>query len=543
MDVATLANFLLFFGAFAASLAADDGATRPDAPDPDSLYDQADYSRTDRLGAEDDEVAADADNLAWFMDGGDDSLTGSSGNDYADLGTGDDSASMGAGNDIIEAGTGNDTVLGGNGNDLGLGDAGDDNFFGDLGNDSLGGEDGNDTLTGGSGADILSGGLGNDVISGFSSLGGATGSLTFSEGTDQLFGGTGDDRLILGRGDVATGGAGADRFEMDARWRDGADRFVISDYAAGEDSLVLHYAQAYDPDTSLAVSPIVTVQASADGLSSLIVVNGSVVAIVEGVTDLDAEDISLLADTETDTTYRPENFDDVLEGTEANDTQTGSTGEDYGSFGGGDDSASGNDGQDSLRGDAGDDTLAGDAGNDTLIGGAEDDALSGGTGNDGLSGDAGNDLLEGGDGTDRLFGGGGDDTLSGFDADSAGGSDTAIDGADTLSGGAGDDNLLVGRGDTGTGGAGSDSFALDASVNEDASGFATIQDYVRDTDRIELHYTPVLNGSGVEVPPTVTILMGPSNAYAVILFNGEPLAHVTGATSLTLADITLVPEA
>ena len=44
------------------------------------------------------------------------------------------------------------------------------------------------------------------------------------------------------------------------------------------------------------------------------------------------------------------------------------------------------------------------------------------------------------------------------------------------------------------------------------------------------------------MPPVVTVIMGPSNAYAVITFNGDPIAHVTGATTLTLADITLVPE-
>lgn len=542
MDIASLANLLLFIGALGVSFAMQDSDSSSDSDEGDSLYNESDYERTDRLGSENDIVTADTDNLAWFMDGGDDRLTGSSGNDYADLGTGDDSASMGAGNDIIEAGAGNDTVSGGNGNDFGLGGEGADNFFGDLGNDSLDGGDGNDTLAGGSGADVLSGGLGDDLISGFSTLGGATGSLAASDGADLLFGGNGNDTLILGRGDAGTGGAGNDTFQMDTRWRDGTETFRITDYTDGEDRLVVHFAQLYSAETSLPVPPTITVRLSADGQSSVIVMNGTAIATVEGVTDLTAADVTLLADTETDTAYQPNNFDSILPGTANADTSTGTGGNDYGRFGDGNDSASGGNGNDSLRGEDGADTLSGDAGNDTLIGGANNDLMSGGEGSDAIACDTGNDVATGGAGADRLFGGAGDDTLSGFDLNGAGGTDAAIDGADWLSGGDGNDSLILGRGDTGTGGAGADTFILAATSNGDATSFTTISDYVRGTDGIKLRYTRVLNTEGVEVPPVVTVTMGPSNAYAVITFNGDPIAHVTGATTLTLADITLVPE-
>lgn len=541
MDIATLANFLLFLGAFGASIVtSDDSSDARDDAEEDGLYSSANYTRTDRFGDEDDEVSADGDNLAWFMEGGNDSLTGSSGSDYANLGSGDDHAEMGAGNDIVEAGAGNDIVAGGNGNDLVLGGSGEDNIFGDLGDDSLGGDDGNDTLSGGSGADILAGGLGDDLISGFSSLGGATGSMTTADGADQLFGGAGNDHLILGRGDTATGGAGADRFEMDARWRDGTGSFVVADYVAGEDTLVLHYAQTYDPETSQPLTPTVSVRLSADGLSSEIVMNGAVIGIVEGVADLTLDDIELLPDTQTDTGYHPENFDTTLPGSDAADTATGTGGHDYGQFGLGNDAVQGADGNDSLLGGAGSDTLSGDGGNDTLAGGDDNDVLSGGAGNDQLRGDLGDDLLTGGDGADRLSGGGGNDTLSGFGATGAGGSDGTIDGADILTGGAGDDLLILGKGDLAIGGAGADTFWLDAAANGSATTFATVQDYDPATDRIEVHYTPVFDRTGAEVPPTVSVIMGPNNAYAVIQFNGDPLAHVTGATSLTLADLTLV---
>ncbi|MFM7655285.1 MAG: calcium-binding protein [Paracoccaceae bacterium] len=542
MDVATLVNLLLFVGAFGASLAAGDDSGSADAEN-DRLHDSDAYSRTDRLGSGDDTVTADADNLAWFMGGGDDELSGSSAADYADLGTGDDQARMGAGNDIVLAGDGNDSLDGDNGNDLLRGEAGEDNIFGDLGDDSLGGDAGNDSLAGGSGADILSGGLGDDLLSGFSLSGGAGAGMGAPDGADQLFGGPGDDRLILGRGDSATGGTGADRFEMDARWRDGTGVMVITDFRAAEDSLLLMHAQTLAPDTSLPVAPTLTVQTTADGLSSQILLNGSLVAVVEGVPDLDPALITLQADASVDPGYLADDFDTALPGTDQADSATGGAGDDYGRFGAGADSAAGGAGNDSLLGEDGADTLAGEAGNDTLSGGLGADALSGGAGDDRLRGEMGDDLLTGDDGADRLFGGAGDDTLSGHDADGAGGTATAIDGTDRLEGGAGDDLLILGKGDLGLGGAGTDTFRLDATTNADVANFATVEDYQRGTDQIEVQYTPVFNASGVEVPPVLTVIMGPNNAYAVIQLDGEPLAHVTGATTLTAADIRLVRDA
>ena len=542
MDVATLVNLLLFVGAFGASLSSGDDSPSSSAAN-DRLYDEDDYSRTDRLDDGDDTVTADADNLAWFMAGGDDNLTGSSAADYADLGTGNDQASMAAGNDIVFAGAGDDTAQGGNGNDRLRGEDGDDNIFGDLGDDSLGGDAGNDQLLGGSGADILSGGLGDDLISGFSTQGGATAGMGAPDGADQLFGGAGDDQLILGRGDSATGGSGADRFEMDARWRDGTGAMLISDFRAGEDSLILQHAQSLDPNTSLPLPPTLTVQTTTDGLSSQILLNGSLVAIVEGVPNLDPATITLEADPSVDAGYRAESFDTTLPGTPNGDTTTGTADEDYGRFGAGSDSVTAGAGNDSLLGEDGADSLLGETGNDTLSGGQGNDALAGGAGDDVLRGELGQDALAGDDGADRLFGGAGDDILSGHGPDGAGGTAATIDGADRLFGGDGADTLILGKGDSGTGGTGADLFWLDGSSNPDATTFATLEDYQRGTDQIEVQYTPVFGTNGVEVPPTLSVIMGPNNAYAVNLFNGDPLAHVTGATTLTAADIRLVREA
>lgn len=543
MDVATIANFLLFFGAFGASLALDgNGDSSADTTNEDSLYDSTHYSRTDHLGDDDDRVTADADNLAWFMGGGDDGLIGSSGQDYADLGQGNDHAAMGAGNDIVEAQDGNDTVLGENGNDLALGGAGDDWLDGGLQNDSLAGDEGDDWLIGGSGTDILAGGAGNDVISGFASLGGATGSMTAADGADQLFGGTGDDRLILGRGDSATGGTGADRFEMDARWHDGTSAFLITDYQKSQDTLVLHYAPETDPNTSATLTPEIVVRLSSDGQSSLVSMNGTVIAIVEGVTNLTADDITLLADSETDTTYQPEDFTHTIPGTDGADDSTGTSGADYGRMGDGNDSVDAGDGADSLLGEGGDDVLDGQAGNDTIAGADGADDLAGGAGNDMILGERGDDTVTGGDGADQLWGGAGNDILSGHSLAGAGGTATATDGVDSLSGGDGNDTLILGKGDLGIGGSGADTFWLDASANADTMPVMTLRDYDKVADRIELHYTPIYDTTGAEIPPTITILRGPADAFGVITFNGEPLAHVIGAADLTTAQVVLVAE-
>jgi Ca2+-binding RTX toxin-like protein len=328
---------------------------------------------------------------------------------------------------------------------------------------------------------------------------------------------------------------------MDSRWRDGTGLFTINDYNAADDQLSLLYAPSIDPNTSLPIAPTVTVHLSADGESSVILLNGVAVAEVIGVTTLTAADVHLEADTETDTGYRPEAFDSELDGTAGNDDLTGTDGEDYGRLGGGDDDASLGDGNDSVHGEDGEDSLHGAAGNDSLYGDAGADDLSGDAGNDMLNGGMGNDVLGGGDGNDVVQGGAGDDTVSGYDAHGAGGTASATDGVDTLLGGDGADHLIIGRGDSATGGTGADTFELDATLN-DTAAFATINDYTRGTDRIELSYKPVFNAQGAEVPPVVRVLAGPNGSYSVITLNGDPLAHVMGVSNLALSEITLVRE-
>lgn len=104
-------------------------------------------------------------------------------------------------------------------------------------------------------------------------------------------------------------------------------------------------------------------------------------------------------------------FDDFINGNDANnilvarggdDTVSGAEGDDYINLGRGNDTAFGGSENDTIIGGPGEDKLFGEAGNDVLIGGRHGDELRGGSGDD---------TLFGGGGPDTLFGGSGGDTF------------------------------------------------------------------------------------------------------------------------------------
>ena len=98
----------------------------------------------------------------------------------------------------------------------------------------------------------------------------------------------------------------------------------------------------------------------------------------------------------------------LIDGTDDQDVIIGSDG---------DDTIDAHDGDDFVCGAAGDDSIAAGDGDDAVRGDTGDDDLDGGLGVDTIVGDGGNDTLAGGPGKDNLYGGSGDDVLIGDDDD------------------------------------------------------------------------------------------------------------------------------
>lgn len=168
---------------------------------------------------------------------------------------------------------------------------------------------------------------------------------------------------------------------------------------------------------------------------------------------------------------------DDLRGGDGNDRLFGGDGDDKLFGGNGKDDLFGGKGRDTLAGGDGKDMLRGDAGRDTINGGAGGDTLKGGNGNDVLNGQKGFDILDGGDGNDTLNGGDQADRLMGRS------------GNDTLNGGTGDDTLHGNLGDDEmTGGAGSDTFIF-------SPGADTITDFTGQ-DIIDLTSATKIKGFG-----------------------------------------------
>lgn len=242
---------------------------------------------------------------------GDDVILGADGNDDLHGAAGDDALSGNAGNDTLHGEDGHDDLMGDTGADSLFGHGGDDLLLGGDDDDELQGGDGDDMLQGGAGEDALQGGMGNDRLEGGADedamfggygddllVGGELdedGAPIDDGARDYLNGGDGDDTLVGGRGDVMTGGDGADRFVLDVPDDQGetaeedAAPARIVDFDAEEDQLLLLSDLEQNPE------PLIEVIADDDipGLSH-IRVNGEDIASVMGGTTLDADDITLI---------------------------------------------------------------------------------------------------------------------------------------------------------------------------------------------------------------------------------------------------------
>ncbi|PSL21628.1 calcium-binding protein [Shimia abyssi] len=167
----------------------------------------------------------------------------------------------------------------------------------------------------------------------------------------------------------------------------------------------------------------------------------------------------------------------VIDGTDADDTIQSEGGNDTISGLGGSDSINGGDGIDELFGGEGDDKLEGGRGDDYVRGNEGDDAVYGFGGDDDMKGHDGNDSISGNEGRDTLSGSQGDDLLRGGDDQ------------DILNGGQGADTLAGGEGvDTLTGYSGADLFRF--SEDHMAQG-DVITDFEVGRDVIELSYDDI----------------------------------------------------
>ncbi len=166
------------------------------------------------LGSPAQAAAATCNGLTVTVNGtnGNDTLTGTAGNDVI---------AGGNGNDTIDGGAGNDVICGGNGQDVIRGGAGNDTIVGDNDNDKLYGEAGDDTISAGNGDDLLDGGAGNDA-------------LKANNGDDTLLGGPGTDS---------------------AAGENGVDRCVDSESTTGCETIETSEPVSNDPLTEQGPAP------------------------------------------------------------------------------------------------------------------------------------------------------------------------------------------------------------------------------------------------------------------------------------------------
>ncbi|MBU2866559.1 calcium-binding protein [Pacificibacter marinus] len=199
-----------------------------------------------------DTVSIETDYALHQITGSDDDDTIVLGDDAAivQAGAGDDSVYAGEGTAIISAGDGDDVIFGGD----------------DVGSDYL--------LDGGAGDDDLSGGEADEVL-----IGGL--------GADTLSGGAGDDTLVFDQQDSASGGAGNDTFWLYSDGDTDADFAQITDFALGEDIIRV----TLPTEAEEAGDFVVEVTQIEDGSGSQVLVNGDVIAVLQGASNVTASDV------------------------------------------------------------------------------------------------------------------------------------------------------------------------------------------------------------------------------------------------------------
>jgi serralysin len=178
-----------------------------------------------------------------------------------------------------------DMELGTDGNYTILALGGDDTVSGGAGDDVINGEDGNDRISGGAGTDTLSGGAGDDV-NGVDRLDQAA---DFTRGgEDHISGVAGNDRLLFGNGDLVAGDGGLDIFDMVVDTNSNTPT-TISDFDPTQDTLTLYLDEAADGEAPPEIDIVVDLGTDL----SLVSLNGIQILRLDGVTNLEQDDIQL----------------------------------------------------------------------------------------------------------------------------------------------------------------------------------------------------------------------------------------------------------
>ena len=405
-----------------------------------------------------------------------DTVLGTSGDDYIDTGSGDDEIYFESKGSGAAYSGGNDTLIGG---------AGDDSFYLDNVNATVDGGEGTDQIV------VADGG--GEIFVNYAGVSGQNAlRITNANASDSEMHVTNVEHVLTQsvgpvyvRGNDAdnvfgiseqphvleyNGGGGEDLFDL-APAHDGVfsytdmtlERFLNRTNIQGSVSSVTFHDITSDfnwavlndvewirfYDQTISVADLFEMAGNAEGATYTTAGNDTISA----------------SDSDFGARFAGQGGDDQIFGGEWEDALDG---------GGGADTLNGNAGDDRLLGGAGTDVLIGGVGDDTLYGGIEpvfyegidplysggaydlsdtlyagegNDSLDGGYGNDELRGDAGNDTIVGGFGADTVIGGTGDDVMTGQAW------------SDLMFGGDGDDFINGGFGsDRVNGGAGADRF-------------------------------------------------------------------------------------
>jgi Ca2+-binding RTX toxin-like protein len=392
---------------------------------------------------------------------GDDQLNGGSGTDrvsFASASAGvfasllSNSATGGAGNDslfnfeqirgstfddtliggfqaeLLDGNAGNDAISGGNSNDTLFGGEGNDTLDGEFGDDSLLGGNGDDSLLGGDGFDTLKGEAGNDTLDGGANINGST--FDMADYRDAGSAVTATLGGFSGTGSASGGGIGVDTL----RNMEGVLGSDFNDSLTGGDTGDMFSGQGGD-DTIDGAGGFDIVHygfaSSAFNTAAIGVTVNLGTGVVSGGWGNDRL-ISIEG-------VIGSNFSDSITGDATGNFIRGALGDDTIDGGAGRDTSAYDFSNGSTRASLVTNTATGANGNDVLI---SIENLRGGDFNDTLEGDNNSNQLEGRAGNDLLIGNGGNDTLNGEN-----GNDTLQGGAgpDLINGGAGNDSLDGGQ--------------------------------------------------------------------------------------------------